>query len=122
MRVGGATACCSRTVSTTGAGASNVTIADVITAGAHGAMGWHPAGAQGKWQGVSSDEFGADCSETGISIPAMAPPACAMPFSACDIAGITHANPLPARMSWKKRPAEATAAKARKRRMVTICP
>ena len=48
VRVGGAIACCSRTVSTTGAGASNVTTADVMTGGVHGAIGWHPAGAHGR--------------------------------------------------------------------------
>ena len=52
-------------------------------------------------------------------MPAIAAPV-EVPTSGCAIADITHANPLPARISWKKRPAEATAAKARKRRIVAM--
>ena len=121
VRVGGAMACCSRTASTAGAGASNVTMADVMTDGAHGAIGWHPAGAHGRWHGVSWDGLGAGCSDAGISIPGISAPVAA-PTSACTMAGITHANPLPARIIWKKRPAEANAAKGLKRLIVAMFP
>ena len=56
-----------------------------------------------------------------MSIPAIAAPVGAS-ISACAMAGITHANPLPVRINWKKRPAEAIAAKDLKRRIVTMFP
>lgn len=49
-----------RMPSPTDAGQSNVTIADVMTTGAHMAIAWHPAGAHGRRKGVSSDEVGVD--------------------------------------------------------------
>jgi hypothetical protein len=69
---------------------------------------------------VSPEGFGFDWVEAGIFIPAMTAPADGDPPSACDTVGITQANPLPASISWRKRPAEAIAAKPRKRRMIAI--
>jgi hypothetical protein len=86
---------------TSAAGRMAITL-DVITAGAQGAMVLHPAGAQGRWQGVWSCAGARGVAGVGAG---------ARSISMCGISeaprsliplmvGMAHNTPLPSSMDW----------------------
>ena len=75
---------------------------DVITAGAQGAIVLHPAGAQGRWQGVWScaGARGVACVGAGARSMSMCA-ICEAPRSLMPpMVGIAHNMPLPSNMDW----------------------
>ena len=94
--------------STTGNARTNC--AAVTAAGAHGAMGWQPAGAHGNWHGNSD---GAD----GISIPGIADVSDVAAAPGVPMLGIAQAKPPPTNTSCRRRIPEASPAIPRRRSM-----
>lgn len=75
---------------------------DVITAGAHAAIVWHPEGAQGRGQGVWSCAGALGAAGVGTGARSMS--ICAISDAPRSLVppmfGIAHRTPLPSSMDW----------------------